>query len=379
MKILHIITSLSKGGAENHLAQLVELQSKQKKNEINIIYFRGDDYWSEILKKKKIKVERFSIEKNYDFISLFFQLIKIFFYIRKLKPKIVHAHLGLSEIMSVILKKFFRLKFKLVVTKHLDSFLFEGSRGQNKFLSGIFLERIIFKVSEQIIFISKNVRSYFLSEINVPSKKISVIYYGISKNYFLKKKDVKNQKLIINKKKNEKYILNIARHVPQKKIDLLIKSFTKYEKINKNTKLILVGKGKETQSLKILAQKMNIYEKIYWIDYTENIYELFKISDLFCLTSEYEGLGLVLLESFLAKVPIITMNRSAMKEVIKNNYSGLLLPANSSPKTLSKGISKALHNKKFSKKIIKNGLVTLNGKFNPYKMLNLTTNIYNKK
>ena len=80
MKILHIITSLSKGGAENHLAQLVELQSKQKKNEINIIYFRGDDYWSEILKKKKIKVERFSIEKNYDFISLFFQLIKIFFY-----------------------------------------------------------------------------------------------------------------------------------------------------------------------------------------------------------------------------------------------------------------------------------------------------------
>ena len=379
MKILHIITSLSKGGAENHLAQLVELQSKQKKNEINIIYFRGDDYWSEILKKKKIKVERFSIEKNYDFISLFFQLIKIFFYIRKLKPKIVHAHLGLSEIMSVILKKFFRLKFKLVVTKHLDSFLFEGSRGQNKFLSGIFLERIIFKVSEQIIFISKNVRSYFLSEINVPSKKISVIYYGISKNYFLKKKDVKNQKLIINKKKNEKYILNIARHVPQKKIDLLIKSFAKYEKINKNTKLILVGKGKETQSLKILAQKMNIYEKIYWIDYTENIYELFKISDLFCLTSEYEGLGLVLLESFLAKVPIITMNRSAMKEVIKNNYSGLLLPANSSPKTLSKGISKVLHNKKFSKKIIKNGLVTLNGKFNPYKMLNLTTNIYNKK
>ena len=42
----------------------------------------------------------------------------------------------------------------------------------------------------------------------------------------------------------------------------------------------------------------HIYDKIYWIDYTENIYELFKISDLFCLTSEYEGLGLVLLESF---------------------------------------------------------------------------------
>ena len=84
---------------------------------------------------------------------------------------------------------------------------------------GIFFERIIFKTSAQIIFISKNVRSYFLSEIKVPSKKISVIYYGINKNYFFKKKDVKAHKLIMNKKKNEKYILNIARHVPQKKIE----------------------------------------------------------------------------------------------------------------------------------------------------------------
>ena len=51
-KILHIITSLDRGGAENHLASLAALQAKQK-NDIHIIYFRGNNYWVEFLNKKK--------------------------------------------------------------------------------------------------------------------------------------------------------------------------------------------------------------------------------------------------------------------------------------------------------------------------------------
>ena len=59
----------------------------------------------------------------------------------------------------------------MVISKHLDSFLLEGSRGQNKFFSGLFLERIIFYVSDHVIFISKNVQSYFLSKIKVALEK----------------------------------------------------------------------------------------------------------------------------------------------------------------------------------------------------------------
>lgn len=376
MKILHIITSLNRGGAENHLVALSTLQAKQKNNKVSIIYLRGDDYWVELLKKKNIFIKKCNTPNNYNLFNFFFLLVSIFFFIKKKKPDIVHAHLGLPEIISLILKTLFRLNFKFIITKHLDSFFFEGSRGQNHFFNGIFLERIIFKISDHIIFISKNVKSYFLSKINISSVKNTVVYYGTTKkNISFKKKE---KDIIIKKKIDEKLILNIARHVPQKKIDLLIKSFAEYCKKNKKTKLILVGHGSETQNLKLLAKKLNIESKIHWIYYTDNVLNLFKISDVFCLSSKYEGLGLVLLESLLLKVPVITMNASAMKEVIKNNYSGILLPKNCSPKNFSKAISKVLNNSKFRNLLIKNGTTTMNEIFNEKKMLYLTTNIYNK-
>ena len=372
MKILHIITSLNRGGAENHLVALSTLQAKQKNNKVSIIYLRGDDYWLELLRKKNIFIKKFNTPNNYNLFNFFLLLFKVFFFIKKAKPDIVHAHLGLPEIISLILKTLFRLNFKFIITKHLDSFFFEGSRGQNHFFNGIFLERIIFKISDHVIFISKNVKSYFLSKINISSKKNTVIYYGTTKKNISFKKKAKN--IIIEKKTDEKFILNIARHVPQKKIDLLIKSYAEYCKKNKKTKLILVGHGSETQNLKLLAKKLNIESNIHWIYYTDNVLDLFKISDVFCLSSKYEGLGLVLLESLLLKVPVITMNASAMKEVIKNNYSGILLPKNCSPKNFSKAISRVLNNSKFRNLLIKNGITTMNEIFNEKKMLKLKNN-----
>ena len=376
MKILHVITSINNGGAENHLAELASLQSKQKNNEVHIVYLRGDNYWAKTLKKDKIFIKKFSIEKNYNLIEIISTTIHLFKYIRKIKPEIVHAHLSLCEILVTFIKISFKLKFKMIISKHLDSFLFEGSSGQNRYLSGLFFEKIIFKTSNYIIFISKNVQSYFLSKINVPLKKRSIIYYGIDKKKFFDLKKSKISKIKIKKKINEKFILNIARHTPQKKIDSLIRGFAEYLKSNKNSKLILVGSGNETKNLKVLAKKLKIESKIYWISYSNYVGDLFEIADVFCLTSKYEGLGLVLLESLASKVPVVTMNSSAMKEVIKNNFSGVLLPKNFSSRFFSSVIMKILKNKKFRHELIQNGTITLNKKFSTDKMLKLTTDIY---
>ena len=48
--------------------------------------------------------------------------------------------------------------------------------------------------------------------------------------------------------------------------------------------------------------------------------------DMFVLTSNYEGLGLVFLEAMLCGKPVISSNSSAMPEIIKNKFNGLLVP-----------------------------------------------------
>ena len=62
MNILHLITSMDRGGAENHLAILSKGQQKLGNN-VHIIYLKGNDYWRKNLNKSKIKMTNLEKKK----------------------------------------------------------------------------------------------------------------------------------------------------------------------------------------------------------------------------------------------------------------------------------------------------------------------------
>ena len=68
IKILHTITGLEKGGAENHLALLASVQKKNN-YDVSIFFSKKSNYWVNFLKKKKIKIN-----------SPFFIMIRILFF-----------------------------------------------------------------------------------------------------------------------------------------------------------------------------------------------------------------------------------------------------------------------------------------------------------
>lgn len=374
MKIIHFITSLDKGGAETHLFNLAKEQSKIK-NQVIVIYFKGKGYWKKELNACGIRTYFFpykNLFNLYNLIAIYFEITKV---INQFKPSIIHAHLSLSELIGLCVKLRYRNKIKLIITKHLDSFLLEGSSGRSKIIKGIFLEKIIFKFSNHIIFISDHVKKYFLKKINLKKNLFSVIYYG----YKIKKINIKIKnelkKKYIFKKKNLK-ICTIARHVKQKNLEFLIKAFSKiiYEK-KINSTLIIVGKGNQTKRLKMLAKEQYVDKKIIWISYCKDIEELLKNMDIFCLTSNYEGFGLVLLEAISQKIPVVAAKVSAIPEIIKNNYSGVLYESNNYEQFLL-GINKIIKNKSFKNKIISNSLLNLKNKFTLKKMTQQTQALY---
>ena len=259
-KIFHLISSLDNGGAENHLASLVKEQIKDKN--IFVIYLRGNDYWKKKLEIKGITVIKLKLER----LVNIFRLIKIIFNINSLinthKPNIVHAHLSSMELIGSIIKFSTKKKFKLIITKHLDSFFLEASNGQNNFIQGIFIDKFILNNSDQIICISKQIKKYFLEKIKIPKNKIKVIYYGLNTND-LENKKITNQKNIDSiDLKNFFIICCIARHVKQKSLDFLIETFYEFQKNKDKSKLILVGSGPETKKLKKIAKKFNVNKHI---------------------------------------------------------------------------------------------------------------------
>jgi glycosyltransferase involved in cell wall biosynthesis len=324
-KILHIITSVDNGGAENHLYDLILKQLDTY--DVFVIYFKGNNYHKKNLIQKGAKVLKINFyNNNFFFIPNFFKILKRY---KEIKPDLIHCHLWISELYGLCLKLIYRKSFLLIISKHLDSFFFEGSFGTKKLLRGIFLEKIIFFYANHIIFISKAVKNFFLKKISLNKKKYSVVYYGIDFKRFAEINEKSKLKLKKKLNINDKTLVLgcVARHVEQKSLDLIIKSFSHFVKENPNieTKLIMVGKGHLENELRKLAKNLNISKKIIWIKYANNINLYFSIFDIFCLSSKYEGLGLVLLESLASGVPVLATRSGAIPEIIKNKKNGYLV------------------------------------------------------
>ena len=376
MKILHLISSINRGGAENHLFNLASYQSSLN-HSVSIIFLKGNGYWKKKLQKKKINVIYFDCQNSFNLFKLVLSIIKIVLFIRKFNPDIIHAHLSLMEFIATIIKIFTKNNFKFIITKHLDSFFLEGSRGFKFFFRGIFFDRIFFYFADKIIFISKYTKSFLLNKCKINKSKYSIIYYGIEISFKnTNEKILQRIKKKYKIKKNNFIICKISRHVEQKNLDFLIKSFSIFNKnYLPNSKLLMIGEGPKTDNLKKLSEELKINKKIIWVKYTENIAEFIKSSHIFCLPSFYEGFGLVLLEAMILNKPIVASNASTIPEIIKNNYNGLLIDPNNICSLVH--AFRKLTNKKMSRKFIINGKKILNKKFNISNMLNKNMQIYN--
>jgi glycosyltransferase involved in cell wall biosynthesis len=379
MNILHIISSIDRGGAENHLFSLISGQVK-KNNKVFICYFRGNDYWKKKYQKLGIKVNKINIVNSLNLFRVFYAIIYIYLKYRKYKSLLIHCHLSISEVIGFFLKIIFLKKVKFIITKHLDSFYLEKYSDKEKiFFKGIFFEKIILSFADHVIFISHFTKKYFLQKIKLKKNNYSVVYYGLrAKNWPVldsyKKKEFRKKYKISN---NSFVIGNIARHVPQKGVEFLIKSYAEYLRLtNKSSKLILIGNGPESKKIELLISTYQLQDKIIKIKFTENVNEFYSIFDIFVLTSKYEGLGLVLLEALIKKVPIISTNQSSIKEIIVNKKNGLLVNFGN-VHDLAKKIKK-LEDKFLRKKLTIQNNFILNKKFNLDKMSELTLNIYKK-
>jgi glycosyltransferase involved in cell wall biosynthesis len=379
MTIIHLISSLDRGGAENHLAALC---SKLVKNKKIIIFCAGEkSFWSFKLKKIIIIHSKFTnpqnhIEKLIKLISDIIQLRKI---LKEYKPRILHAHLPYMEIVGYI-SLLFNNQIKFIITKHLDNIFFKQSYGQKKDFFGSIIIKIIHFKAKYIIAISRSLKNFLIKNNLVnDSKKIKVIYYGLDFNNFNK---IKKKNIFLFKKKyniNKKILTigTISRLVPQKSLETLIEAiFILKNKFKLKIKLIIVGKGSEKIKLKKISDQKNLTKDIIWIDYLSDTSQFYKSIDTFCITSLYEGLGLVLLESMYNKTVVVASKINVFKEIIKDGQDGLLFKTQNSDDLALKIINTT--KKKFKRAIVNNAFIKIRKKFCLEKTVNETNNIYKK-
>ena len=355
--LVHLIPTIERGGAENHLQSLMELQISNNYNLI-IVYLKGKPYWKSYLEENGVKV--FKYKSIFQFISI----------IRKYNIQIVHAHLQVPEILSSITHLIFP-KFKLVFSRHNDAY----SRFLPKWLNPIFYQ-LISKRASKIICISKNVFDFCKNNLCLNKDKLQIIYYGISRETYTPSNIDDNQFKKLNKEfkiKDEFIIGTIARLHPQKSLHTLIGAFKIFSKKVPNSKLFIVGEGHLESELKSLASNLGVINKVIFTGKRSEIPVFYKILDVFVLCSIYEGLGLVLLEAMAAEKPIIGTNAGAIPDIISN--CGVIVEIEN-PNTISKELIRLYKNLDLVKQMTKKGVNDIKEKFTLERMYLQTDRIY---
>jgi len=124
--------------------------------------------------------------------------------------------------------------------------------------------------------------------------------------------------------------INVCFLTEKKKVDILIRAFSKSFKKNKNIKLEIGGDGPCLPELKKLAEQEGIADQVSFLGMLQRHEVLYRVSkaNAFVLSSEYETFGVVLAEALALGKPVIA-TRCGGPESIVTAEVGFLVEKNS--------------------------------------------------
>lgn len=98
----------------------------------------------------------------------------------------------------------------------------------------------------------------------------------------------------------------VARFNQQKNHTFLLDIFSEILKIKKNSKLVLIGEGQLEKEIMQKANKLGIVDKIKFLGVIENVHDYYNAFDVFVLPSNFEGLGIVMIEAQVNGLQVFT-------------------------------------------------------------------------
>ena len=137
---------------------------------------------------------------------------------------------------------------------------------------------------------------------------------------------IQDEEQVITELKTNQFVY-LGRLVFYKNVEVVLKPFKIVAKEFPDAKLIIAGDGPHKESLQKLTKKLGIIHNISFVGYVtpQQKTKLLAESNALLFPSVIEGFGLVMLESFQQKRPVLVSDIPPMSDIIQNNKTGLVI------------------------------------------------------
>ena len=317
-RLMHVVTTLSRGGAENHVVELVRHQ-RARGASVSVAFLRGTGTWTKELSAIGADVHNLRL-RFYGDITPLLQLRRL---IRRYRPALLHAHMPPAELYSrLALGGISRDALPLIITKHNEEPFYRGPFNRP-------IGRLVGRRAAAVIAISDAVRRYMTGpKLGLPDEQVHTIYYGIDPTPFAR---VPEQESLALRQEwgvppTALLIGFVGRLVPQKSLETLLEAFALFKAGGSaDARLALVGTGALEGALRRRAEVLQIDNEVVWPGFRSDVPVVMRAFDVFALSSTYEGLGLVLLEAMAASRAVVATRAGAIPEVVVDGETGIVV------------------------------------------------------
>jgi len=348
MKVLTIIESLGRGGAERVLVNTLPYLKQLGVDCEVAILFKRDDLANE-LEEKGIRVHRLNLSNKWNIVEA---LVKMNQLVKANNYNIIHAHLFFAHFYTGLFSVFNK-SFKSVVTFHnLGYNTFPANtlwRKLRKKLDSFIVNRLIDKKTA----VSTAVKEHYAKHLCIQEIKVIFNSFPI-KGILLQINE--NIEPLSFEDKYDFIAITPGRLVKEKGHQYLLEAIIILNELKYNVGYLIVGDGplmNEIQS-NINRKKIENAHLLGGVTH-KRLLELIKISDLVISSSISEGFPMVIGEAMILGKPIVATNVGGTPDFIDNNISGLLVSNNDSLELANK-VRFLLDNESFRKQIASNAI-----------------------
>ena len=335
-----------------------DFEDEIKKKKIELIYLNKNSIFNSYKKEGFI---RSRLTYLYIIFKSFFPLIKI---LQEKKPNYFVIHLITSLPLFLFIFKNFETKLILRISGLPKMTLFR---------------KLLWKLA------SKNIYKITCPTIDT--------FNDLSKFKFLRKKLYVLNDPIINIKEiqksrkgkvtisndlshvisNKKFFLSIGRFTKQKNFLFYLKCIPDILKLDKELYFLFIGQGEDKKRFLEISNKLNLSDKIFIIDYTENVHYFMKKAHALVLPSLWEDPGFVLVEAGYNNCQVLSSNcPNGPSEIIAED-GGYLFESNSKNsliKTIGFFLQDTIENRMLKKIILKKRLKKFTSFYHTSKLRN---------
>ena len=371
IKLLHVITHLPIGGAQDNTLYTVELLNKDK-YDISLSCNLNGELVSRAKKVKHLKL--YDVPNLRREVSIIND-IRAFLYLYKLIKKenftIIHTHSSKAGFLGRIAAM---LNKTPIVIHTIHGFAFHDYMNSFKKNIFIYLEKLSAKWTHGLVTVS-NLNKKKVVDLGIaPIEKLKNIYSGIDLTLFINEKNDQFRKEL-NLDSNHLLLGSVGRLSNQKDPITMIEAFYIVIKRFPNAHLTLVGDGELRDEILIKIDQLQLNGRVHLTGNKNDPWKIYHSLDLFIMSSIYEGLGRSITEALSCGVPVVCTSVEGVPEIVRDNETGILVPPKD-PSALATGIIKSLNDMDNARKMAEEGRKFVNENFDVKKMVDDIDTLY---